>query len=291
MMSPSPRLVGLAFAAAAPLCWSLGGPVMRSVAAGPWDIVFWRSLGHVIAFPLLLVLVLGVHSVRDLRRARWRTPVVIFCVLGTLTLHVLAMTRTTVANVLIVQSMSPFLVAVLAHLLLGERPGAAGWAIIAAAFVGLLPVLGASAGGGRLDGDLLALGVAVCSATMVITVRGSPGLTFLPATPIASALACAIALALGLGAVGPGDAVVLMVLGVVQLTLGMAFFFEALRRLPATEVTLIALLEPVLGPIWVWLLIGEEPPAATLAGGAVVLAALAANAVMIARRHAAPAVP
>src|SRR5262245_51161552 len=193
----SPRLVGLACAVAAPLCWSAGGPVMRSVTAAPWDIVLWRSLGHVLAFPLLLVFVLGIHSMRDLRRARWRTPVVTLCVLGTLTLHVLAITRTTVANVLIVQSMSPFLVAVLAHLLLGERPGRAGWAIIAAAFVGLLPVLVASAGGGRLDGDLLALGVAVCSAAMVITVRGAPGLTFLPATPIASTLAAVIALAMG----------------------------------------------------------------------------------------------
>ncbi len=291
-MSLSPRLVGLAFAAAAPLCWSLGGPVMRSVSAGAWDIVFWRSLGHVVAFPLLLVFVLGMRSLRDLRHAGWRTPVVVVCVLGSLVLHVLAITRTSVANVLIVQSISPFLVAVMAHLLLGERPGAAGWAIIAAAFVGLLPVLGASAGGGRLDGDLLALGVATCSAVTVIIVRSARGLDFMPATPIASALACAIALALGASlAIAPGEAAVLMLLGVVQLTLGTVFFFEALRRLPATEVTLIALLEPVLGPIWVWLLIGEQPPGATLAGGVVVLAALAANAAMIARRRPAPAAP
>jgi len=290
MMPPSPRLVGLACAVAAPLCWSLGGPVMRSVDAGPWDIVLWRSIGHLLAFPLLLVFVLGLHSVRDLRRAGWRTPVVILCVVCSLALHVLAMARTSVANVLIVQSVSPFLVAVLAYLVLSERRGPAGWAVIGAALVGLLPVLGASAGGGRLDGDLLALGVAVSSAVMVITVRGAPGLTFLPATPIASVMACAIALAAGSAAVAPGEAVVLMALGIVQLTLGMAFFFEALRRLPATEVTLIALLEPVLGPIWVWLLVGEEPPGATLAGGVVVLAALAANAVMIARSRTAPAV-
>src|SRR5262249_38655817 len=157
MMSPSPRLVGLACAVAAPLCWSVGGLVMRVVAAGAWDIVFWRSLGAVVAFPLLLVSI-GAHGLRDMRHAGWRAPLLVACIVGTLTLHVLAMSRTTVANVLIVQSISPFLVAVLAHLLLGERPGAVGWIVIAAAFAGLVPVLGGSlasaGGGGRLDGDL-----------------------------------------------------------------------------------------------------------------------------------------
>jgi drug/metabolite transporter (DMT)-like permease len=284
MMSPSPRLVGHACAVAAPLCWSVGGLVMRSVAAAPWDIVFWRSLGAVVAFPLLLVS-LGAHGMRDMRHAGWRAPLLVACIIGTLTLHVLAMSRTSVANVLIVQSISPFLVAVLAHLLLGERPGTVGWIVIAAAFTGLVPVLGGSIGGGRVDGDLLALGVAVCSATMATVVRSARGLNLLPATPIACVLACVAALLLGARlATGAGAAAALMLLGVVQLTLGISFFFLALRRLPASQVTLIALLEPVLGPLWVWLALGEEPPQATLIGGAVVLAALVTNAVIIARR-------
>jgi drug/metabolite transporter (DMT)-like permease len=288
MMSPSPRLVGLACAVAAPLCWSVGGLVMRSVAAAPWDIVFWRSAGAVLAFPLLLLL-LGASSLRDMRHAGWRAPLLVACIVGTLTLHVLAMSRTSVANVLIVQSISPFLVAVLAHLLLGERPGRVGWIVIAAAFAGLVPVLGGSLFsaqvGGRLDGDLLALGVALCSATMATVVRGARGLNLLPATPIACAVTCVGALPLGATlATGVGGAAALMALGVVQLTLGISFFFLALRRLPASQVTLIALLEPVLGPLWVWLALGEEPPAATLVGGAVVLTALVTNAVVFARR-------
>jgi drug/metabolite transporter (DMT)-like permease len=256
---------------------------MRSVAAGAWDIVFWRSLGAVVAFPLLLML-LRAHGLRDMRHAGWRAPLLVACIVGTLTLHVLAMSRTTVANVLIVQSISPFLVAVLASVLLGERPGAVGWIVIAAAFAGLVPVLGGSIGGGRLDGDLLALGVALCSATMATVVRGARGLNLLPATPIACVVACVAAVLLGARlATGAAGAAALMLLGVVQLTLGISFFFLALRRLPASQVTLIALLEPVLGPLWVWLALGEEPPAATLIGGAVVLAALIANAIAIAR--------
>jgi drug/metabolite transporter (DMT)-like permease len=191
-----------------------------------------------------------------------------------------------------VQSISPFLVAVLAHLLLGERPGSVGWIMIAAAFAGLVPVIGGSLGGGRLDGDLLALGVAVCSASMATIVRSARGLNLLPATPIACGVTCLASLLLGAAlTTSAGGAAALMLLGVVQLTLGISFFFAALRRLPASQVTLIALLEPVLGPFWVWLAIGEQPPPATLVGGAVVLTTLAANAVMIARRPAADAEP
>ena len=77
----------------------------------------------------------------------------------------------------------------------------------------------------------------------------------------------------------------LMALGVLQMSVGLSFFYLALQRLPAAEVTLITLLEPVLGPIWVWLIVGEEPALLTLAGGAVILFALGLNASFALRRE------
>jgi drug/metabolite transporter (DMT)-like permease len=64
------------------------------------------------------------------------------------------------------------------------------------------------------------------------------------------------------------------------MTLGLSFFLYALRLMPAAQVTLIALLEPVLGPVWVWLFKGEEPSHSTILGGAIILTALAANMVL-----------
>jgi drug/metabolite transporter (DMT)-like permease len=77
----------------------------------------------------------------------------------------------------------------------------------------------------------------------------------------------------------------LFMLGIVQNVAGVTLFYSALRRLPAAEVTLLALLEPVLGPIWVWLFVGEEPAFTTLIGGAVVLGALAVKCIADLRRH------
>lgn len=288
-MPSSARLVGLLCALAAPLCWSIGGLVFRSVEAGPWETIVWRSLGHVLVFPVVLLLRSGTAAFADLRRAPATVIVVAACVTATFILHVQAMMSTTVANVLVVQSTSPLLVAILAWLILGERVGARGWATLGVAFAGLAIVIGASVGGGNFAGDAFALGVALCSACMVILIRRARALNLQPVSLLGAFGAIAIALPLANPlTIAASDIALLLMLGVVQMTLGLTFFFAALRLLPAAQVTLIALLEPVLGPIWVWLLMGEEPPATTLLGGAIILAALVVNTALGLRGAAKP---
>jgi len=169
-------------------------------------------------------------------------------------------------------------VAILGWIILGERVSARGWITLAVAFGGLAIVIGDAVGGGRFLGNAFALGVASCSACMVILTRRARAMSMQPVTIISAALAVLIALPLGDPlSLSARDIVLLLSLGLVQMTLGLSFFLYALRLMPAAQVTLIALLEPVLGPIWVWLFMGEEPAAATIVGGAIVLGALAIN--------------
>jgi drug/metabolite transporter (DMT)-like permease len=290
-MLPSSRLVGFLCALAAPLCWSVGGLVFRAVEAGPFEAIVWRSLGHVLVFPAFLMIHSGLRAFADLQRARLTALVVTLCIAATFILHVLAMMNTTVANVLVVQSTSPLLVAVLGWLVLGERVSARTWLTLAVAFGGLAIVIGSSLDGGRFLGNAFALGVASCSACMVILTRRARALSLQPVTIVSAALAVLIALPFGEPlAVAPRDIALLLSLGLVQMTLGLSFFLYALRLMPAAQVTLIALLEPVLGPIWVWLFAGEEPSAATLVGGAIVIGALAVNIALGLRPGAKPAV-
>ena len=290
-MSPSARVVGFLCALAAPLCWSIGGTVFRAVEAGPWEAIFWRSLGHVLVFPAVLCWRFGAAGFSDLHRAPIMVLIVVSCIAGTFVFHVQAMMSTTVANVLVMQSTSPLLVAILGWIVLGERVERRGWATIAIAFAGLVPVIGTSLGGGKFGGDLLALGVALCSACMVILIRRARALNLQAVSWFGAVLAVLIAFPLATPlALAGGDIVLLLGLGIVQMTLGLSFFLYALRLLPAAQVTLIALLEPVLGPLWVWLFAGEEPPTLTLVGGAVVLSALAVNTTLALRSVAKPAV-
>ncbi|MBI3504721.1 MAG: DMT family transporter [Proteobacteria bacterium] len=287
MPALSARAQGYLFALAAPLCWSVGGVVMRSVEAGPWDIVFWRAAAHFVCYPFVLVFLLRVSVMRSLRDFGMPALVSAAMVGASFVLHVIGMTSTTVANALLLQSTSPLIVAILARFFLGESVPAASWIAIAVAFAGLALVMGASLGEGAILGKLAAIAVAVVSAINVTLIRRTRGsLDLRPAMVPAALIACIAALAVGEPfSTAPRDIAALLGLGVVQMTLGLTFFYAALRRLSPVEVTLIALIEPVLGPLWTWLAVGEEPSGGTLVGGAVLLAALAFNTLVAARRR------
>jgi drug/metabolite transporter (DMT)-like permease len=281
----SPRLGGLVFAIAAPLAWSCGGTVMRSVEASPWDIVFWRASAHLIFFPIVIAIFWGRSVLREARAVGWPALVVASTMCGTYVLHVLGMTGTTVANALILQSMTPLYVAVLGWWLLGERLSIGGWLVIALAFGGLAIVVAGSLGGGHMSGNIFASLVACCSATHVLILRHYRSRNLAAVTLLAAGAAAIIAFPLADPFHNtPRDIISLILLGGVQMSFGVTCFMMALRRLPAAEVTLIALLEPILGPFWVWLIIGEQPATTTLIGGAVVIVALAVHVLLTTRR-------
>ncbi|HSE77727.1 MAG TPA: DMT family transporter [Alphaproteobacteria bacterium] len=279
MPASNPRLRGLLFATGAPLCWSVGGVVMRSVDATGWDIVFWRSGTHAVVLGVALGLLFGTRTMRDMRRAGWSGWISALLLAGVFTFHVLAIANTTVANVLILQSTSPIFVAVLAALVLGEYLDRRSGILLAIALAGLAPVLAGSfsapAGAASPLGDALALAVSFCSTINFLVIRRARAVNLIPATVAAGALAAAIAWPFAAPFALPAQDICLLIgLGVVQNVFGVSLFYAALRHLPAAEVGLLCLLEPALGPIWVWLFVGEEPGLLTMLGGAAIVGAL-----------------
>ncbi len=275
-----PRRLALAAAIAAPLSWSVGGVVMRSVdTAGAWEQVFWRALGGAVAMSALLVWRRGRHSLDEIWRAGWWGVASASCIAGTFAIHVLAINATSVANVLFLQTASPLLMPLLAWVFLREAPHRLTLLAVALAVAGLMPIVLASVGGGRLTGDLLALLTASLGAANILIVRHLRGVDLMPMAAIAGAAACIVAGWLGApGQVSPADATALLLLGGVQIAFGLTLFLYALRHLPAAPVALLTLLEPALGPLLVWVVVDEVPPGATLFGGAVILCALLVSA-------------
>ena len=135
---------------------------------------------------------------------------------------------------------------------------------------------------------MLALGVSCCFAAQVTVLRRYHAtVDMLPQVMIAGLISLVAALALSPPfAATPRDLAVLALMGSVQLGTGCLLATAASRTLPASELGLLALLEPILGPLWVWVLMGENPGAATLTGGAIVLAAVIANEGFAAWRQA-----
>jgi drug/metabolite transporter (DMT)-like permease len=198
------------------------------------------------------------------------------------TAFVLALSLTSTANTLVVMSVSPLLTAVLARLLLKEPVPPRTWlAVLAgAAGIGWMFASGMSMHSSRdVAGMLVAMLVPVAAASNLIALRATAArLDLVPALIVGAALSClaALPLALPFGATAR-DLLLLGFLGVFQLGFPCMLLVIASRSLRAPEIALLGLIEVVLGPLWAWLGAGEAPGKATLAGGAIVLAALAGN--------------
>ncbi len=271
----------------AAVCWSTGGILVRQVSLrDPWEIVFWRSLAMVAFVAITLVVLHGRGMPRAVRAVGLPGLLSGLFLAGSFFFFIASLTRTTVANTFVLMSMSPFLAAIAARLILRERVPPRTWVAMAAAIGGVMVMFADSLDAGRLSGNLLALGVSCCFAMQVTTLRKfNANVSMLPTVMLAGLLSLppAFILAGPFGATAH-DLAVLGFMGCIQLGAGCLLMTAASRHLAATELGLLALLEPILGPVWVWALGTEEPSTYTLIGGAVVIGAVVVNQALGFRR-------
>ena len=278
---------------AATLMWSIAGIVTRQLeAARSFEVTFWRSAFTVLALALLLPAVRGravlVRALRDGGAALWLSGA---CWSVMFTAFMLALTLTTVANVLVTMAIAPLLTAVAARVFLGHRLAVrTGWAI-AIAGLGIVWMYGREISGAdprHLLGTLVALAVPTAAAinwTLIQHSRDRADVDLLPAVAIGALLSslCTLPFALPLAA-SAHDLGLLALLGVLQLAIPCLMAVSAARALSAPEAALLSLLEVVFGVAWAWLGADERPAPHVLGGGALVLAALFANEALAMRR-------
>lgn len=270
----------LAFCA---LCWSIAGVVTRHLErADSFEVTFWRSLFCAITVLSILAWQRRGHALAPLLEMGW--PGLFSGAMWAVmfTCFMLALTRTSVANTLLVMSVSPLLAALLGRLVLGTRVSAPTWLAIAMAGAGIGWMVhdGVSADG--LAGMTIALAVPVASAiNIVVLKRVHADVDLAPAVLVGALLSCLATVALAWPfEASVRDLALLALLGAIQLAVPCFLMIRAVRHLAPHEVALIALLEVVLGPIWAWLGAGEAMPMATLQGGLIVLAALIGDTVL-----------
>ncbi|MEO8753328.1 MAG: DMT family transporter [Casimicrobiaceae bacterium] len=277
----------VAFMIVAAVCWSTGGLLVRSLSiTNPWEIVFWRSLFMSVFVAVVLVAMHGRRMPRAVRAAGYPGVLAGLLLAGTFFFFIGSLTRTTVANTFVLMSVSPLLAALAGWFALRERVQPRTWIAMAFALTGIVVMFGSAVDAGQLLGNLLALGVSVCFAAQLVVLRKFHAtVDMLPMVLIAGLWTLVPAwLASGPFAATPHDLAILALMGCVQLGIGCLLATAASRTLPATELGLLALLEPILGPLWVWALLGERPGTSALIGGAFVLCAVFANAAIAAWR-------
>jgi drug/metabolite transporter (DMT)-like permease len=284
------RAVLLMICAAA--LWSIAGVFTRHLdAARGFEVTFWRSVfaALFVAGALLwqrqgtaVRTVLAIGRLGLLSGLMWS---VMFCC------FMIALTMTTVANTLIVMSISPLLTAFLAWLFLQQRIASRTWCAIAVAFTGMVGMCAGSMSrldGTQLAGTAIALGVPLAASVNVIALKkAGHSIDLMPSVLLGGVFSALMMLPLILPIQASlHDIGILAVLGFFQLGFPCMLMVAASRSLSAPEISLLALLEVLLGPIWAWLGAGEVPAQETLVGGTVVLLALVFNEVAAMRQPA-----
>lgn len=274
----SPHAVGLLLTTTGVLVLSPDSWLIRIVDADAWTIVFWRTSVMFTTVTIAIAVVSKGHPIRQFRAIGLIGLVVAALFGAQLTLFVTSVTRTSVANTLVIFATAPLFAAALSRIFLRERVPRRVWVAVTVCLAAVGFIFIGSIGTGRLGGDAAAAAAALALATGLTVIRRHRAVSMVPAWAV-GALFAAIAssgLADPTDVSGP-DLLVLLISGMVVLPIAFGLIALGPRRLSAPETGLIMLLETIIGPVWVWVALSERPTVEALIGGAVVIGVLVAN--------------
>ncbi len=252
---------------------STSGILLRNIeAASGWQILFYRGLAFSVTLFLLLLLRYrgrigsAFHAIG--RPGLWAGLVL---GLGSIC-YVFAILLTTVANAVFIIGAAPLATAFVAWLVLGERTSRFGIIAMLVSLCGIGLMFADGLLEGRWSGNLAALGVVASFVVFLLIIRNRRGVDMLPATCLAGLVMAGVAVLVADSLlVSRHDLLLAIMMGCLQFGVGFWCFTVATRYILASEVALYSLTESILGPIWVWIGVGEEPSLLTLLGSAIVL--------------------
>ena len=274
------------------LMWSTAGVITRQLEhARSFEVTFWRSFFTLLSLLVILPFFQGravfAKIVRG-GRAFWLSGV---CWSVMFTAFMVALTLTSVADVLVTLALGPLFTALIARIFIGHRIAPRTWAAIVMAGVGIVYMFAAQVSGGQLAGTLVALCVPLAGAVnWTVTQRAhaqGQDIDLVPAVMVGAFISSVVTLPLAMPLQASGhDIALLALLGLVQLAIPCALSVVCARVLKAPEIALLALLEIIFGILLAWVGANEVPSQAVLMGGALVIGALAVNELLGWRQRA-----
>jgi drug/metabolite transporter (DMT)-like permease len=271
------RAVGLMVAVA--LMWSTAGVVTRHLdAARSFEVTFWRAAFTSLSLLVILPALRGARVFVEIRHAGTAFWVSGLCWSVMFTAYMVALTLTSVANVLVTMSLGPLMTALIARVFIGHRIPLRTWVAILVAGGGIAYMYGVQLAGGQL----VALCVPIAGATNWTVTQNAHAqghdVDLVPAVFVGAVISCLVTLPLAYPFQATmHDLGLLAYLGVFQLAIPCVLSVLCARVLKAPEISLLALLEVVFGIGLAWLGAGEAPGPTILVGGTLVVGALVTN--------------
>jgi len=281
---------GMALVFFAGVLWSTVGLGVRFIEdAQAWQILFFRSIS------LSLFLAVIISFKRQENPFTLASRMGMNGVLGALALvaayagGIYSIQATSVGNAMLLFASAPFMTAILGQVVLGEKVRRQTWFAIIVAIIGIVIMVADKFGGAAIYGNLAAIASAFGFAVFTITLRRGKTTDMMPVVFLSGlfgmVIMAVICLLTSLSfAVPLNDIGIAMSMGVFQVGAGLVLYTIGSRTVPAAELTLLSLAEVVLGPFWVWLVLGEILTINTIIGGMVLLVAIAGNALSGQRR-------
>lgn len=271
---------GIAIMVVATLFWSTSGLFVRSLeGAGAAEMVFWRSAGMLLLVGAYLLARYGRDTGGRIKALGWSGAAAALMLSFQFLFFLIAVAQTTVATALFLMSTSPFWAAIVARIFLGEAIAPRTWFAMAVCSTGVAIMVWDALEFGSIAGPLAALMVSLSFAFQILMLRKlGASVDPVPSVFLAGLFSVAMTLPFVFGTgIGARDIAILMAMGAVQLGCGCLLMTLATRELRAVDVGLIAILEIVLAPLWVWFAFAETPSHVAILGAAIVLGALVGN--------------
>ena len=276
---------GVTFVFFAGVLWSTVGLGVRLIEnAEVWQILFYRSIS--LTLFLYIIIHLRGNSEKLLSSDLFTTPNIIggLSLVAAYSGGIFAIQTTSVANAMLLFATAPFITAILGYLILGEKVRTITWFAVIIAMAGISYMFSDQSIHFSLTGSLAALGSAIGFAIFSIALRWGKDDEMLPSVFLSGCFAIIITfflcifLKLSL-VLSFKDTSISLCMGVFQVGGGLVLYTIGSKTLSAADLTLLSLAEVVLGPVWVWLFLGEIASKNTLIGGSVLLLAITANAI------------
>ncbi|MBH68872.1 MAG: EamA family transporter [Rhodospirillaceae bacterium] len=253
--------------------------IIRLVDVNPWNFLAWRGALMTIGMVIVLLFIYGRRFLKVLLSIGWLGILIAVIFSLNTVFFQLSVQTTTVANTLVIIATAPLFAGIMSVLFLRERVHTRTWIAIAISIMAVSLVFAGKLDPGHLFGNLAALISAIGLGAHFVLVRLGREVDMTPAIGIASLFTCFIGFAMAPGLyLIPSQLGYLALLGIILLPASFVLLTRAPLYISAPEVSLILLLETILAPIWVWLVIKEQPPVETIIGGSIIIITLAIHA-------------
>ena len=253
--------------------------------AGIWHVQFYRSISAILVLVSITLIKHRGHVARAFSSGRLAMLATgVFLAISNL-FYIGAFFNTRAASVFFIISSQPFFAAVIAWIALREPVRKVTWLAMTVALLGVGVMIREGIGEGHLTGNFMALGAAVFFAAFGVSLRAGRQSDMVPGVMLASILIAMISSTqVGDFAISDHDLTLCLYMGAFQVSASLVLYAAGAKFVPAAELMVLALVEVILGPMWVWLILGEAPTLLGIFGGAIVVGAVFFNAMTGSRR-------